>query len=211
MQEPKLFHYGAILADPPWPFENWSEKGEAKNPNQHYETMSLEEIAALPVGHYAAPDCALFMWITKPLLPMAFPVLQRWGFRYATVAFTWAKRSRRDRSWHFGSGYWTRSNAELVLLATCGQPTRKSRSVRELVVAPIREHSRKPDDVRERIEQLVDGPYCELFSRSRRKGWECFGNEVGKFDGEEAKEAQEPDTDRSGEGSIEAACRDAAP
>lgn len=210
MQEPKLFHYGAIEIDVPWKYENWSKKGEWKNASRHYECMSIEEIAALHVGHYAAPDCALFMWVTDPFLDAAFGIMRGWGFRYTTVAFTWAKLTRRGNPWHMGAGYWTRANPEMVLMGTIGEPKRKSRAVRQLVVAPLREHSRKPDEVKERIEALVDGPYLELFARSRRRGWTSWGKEVDKFDGQEAKEEKESRPDRSEQGAIEAACRDTA-
>jgi N6-adenosine-specific RNA methylase IME4 len=190
---PPLFHYGAIYIDPPWDFDNWSVKGEDRNPKRHYETMTIDEIAALPVGHYADRHAAVFMWASNPRLKESLYVMERWGFKYASVAFVWAKRTKRDAGWHMSTGYWTRANAELCLMGTIGSPFRRSCSVRQLVVSPLRQHSRKPDEVRERIEALVDGPYLEMFSRSSRPGWDCWGKEVGKFDGEEkAQEKSDP-------------------
>lgn len=177
-----MFHYRAIYADPPWRFENYSAAGEAKNAVQHYGCMDMDAIAALPVGDLAHGDgAALFLWATNPMLPEALQVMRRWGFRYATVAFTWAKRSRTDSAWHMGLGYWTRANTEICLLGVAGRVARRQRDVRELVVAPLREHSRKPDRVRDDIRRLVAGPYVELFARAAAPGWDVWGNQVGKF------------------------------
>lgn len=174
--------FGAIVADPPWRFATWSDAGKGKSPENHYETMTVDDIANLPVWSLALPNCALFLWATMPMLPEALRVIHAWGFEYKTVAFTWAKRSRTDSGWHFGCGYWTRANAELCLLGTRGHPLRKSRAVRQLIVAPVREHSRKPVEALERVETLVGGPYLELFARERRPGWTTWGDEVGLFD-----------------------------
>lgn len=178
-----LFRYGAILADPPWSYKNWSEPKGHRNASSHYSCMSIEDIKALPVNHVAAQDCALFLWVTDPLLPAGLEVMAAWGFAFKTVAFTWAKRSRTDTAWHMGCGYWTRANPEMCLMGTRGQPRRRSCSVRQLVVAPVRQHSRKPVEIHQGIEKLVDGPYLELFARDSRPGWDCGGNEVGKFGG----------------------------
>lgn len=175
------FHYGALLVDPPWRFVNFSTKGEVKNPVAHYQCMSLNDIAALPVHHLAAPDCALFMWATAPLLPEAVELLRRWGFTFKSAA-AWAKQSSTGEKWAFGTGYVFRSAAEFMLVGTIGKPKVMSRSVRNLIVAPVREHSRKPDDQYEMVEALYAGPYAEIFSRSSRPGWDGWGNEAGKFD-----------------------------
>lgn len=178
----RMFGYQVLLIDPPWAFENWSEKGEGRNASQHYATMTWEQIAALPVGHLASDNCACFLWCVDPLLDRGLDVLKGWGFRYTTVAFTWAKRTRRDRGWHMGPGYYTRANPETCLLGITGQMERKSASVRQLLVEPLREHSRKPDRVATDIEQLFgDVPRAELFARTKRSGWDCWGNETTKF------------------------------
>ncbi|MBK3798625.1 adenine methyltransferase [Azospirillum brasilense] len=188
---------GVIYADPPWSFDNYSEKGEDRNPNRHYPTMSIEAIAALPVGDLAARDCALFLWVTKPVLEQSFAVIRRWGFAYKTVGFTWVK-TRESGKEFINTGYWTRGNPELCLLATRGAPPRNSRAVRELVELPearwdsdswtdtiyahVQQHSRKPAEVRTRIQDLVDGPYVELFARETAENWRSWGNQVGLFD-----------------------------
>lgn len=201
MENLPLFHYGAIYADPAWLFENYSEKGEEKNATQHYDCMDIDAIKALPVGHLAKTDCVLFLWVTDPLLPEGLEVMKAWGFKYQTVAFTWVKLNKRftlrlpltDSNsilgklagiFFMGLGYWTRGNPEMCLLGTNGSPKRINKGIRQLVIEPIREHSRKPDRIHGDIEKLVDGPYLELFSRESREGWDTWGNEVGKFDQE---------------------------
>lgn len=181
MKNLPLFHYGAIYADPAWSYENWSEGGAHKNASSHYNCMTIDEIKALPVGHLASKDCVLFLWVTDPLLREGLEVMAAWGFEYKTVAFTWAKKNKSSDSMFFGLGYWTRANPEMCLLGVNGNPERLDRGVRQLVIEPIREHSRKPDRIHNDIERLVDGPYLELFARQKRKGWTTWGNETGKF------------------------------
>lgn len=176
----RMFGYGCIVADPPWLFSNFSAKGEAKNPLAHYACMSTADIAAMPVGNLAAPDCAMLMWATAPMLPDAIEVMRSWGFTYKSAA-AWAKQSSTGNAWAFGTGYCFRSAAEFLLLGTIGKPKVRSRSVRNLIVAPVRQHSRKPDQQYEVAEALFDGPYLELFSRAGRPGWDAFGNEAEKF------------------------------
>ena len=172
--------YGAILCDPPWTFKTYSEKGKGRSAEQHYDCMTHEKLYELDLTYHALPDCALFLWTTDPMLPRALDVLENWGFQYKTVAFTWVKQNR-DGSPFTGMGYWTRANPEMCLLGTRGKPKRINKDVRQLIVAPRREHSRKPDEIYERIERLVGGPYLEMFARQQRPGWDQFGNEVDKF------------------------------
>jgi N6-adenosine-specific RNA methylase IME4 len=169
--------YAVIYADPPWRFELWSDKGERVAEN-HYPTMTLDEIKALPVGELAAKDCALFLWAVMPQLDAAFEVIQAWGFEYKTCAFNWVKMTNDGSRPRHGMGYWTRANSELCLLATRGAPKRINADVQQVILAPRREHSRKPDEAAERIERLVAGPYIELFSRRPREGWGAWGNEA---------------------------------
>jgi N6-adenosine-specific RNA methylase IME4 len=174
--------YGAIYADPPWSFRNWSAKGTGRNAISHYDCLSFEKLAGLPVSEFAADDCALFLWAVDPLLDKAFELIRAWGFEYKTVGFYWVKQNTRSDGFFTGLGYWTRANPEQCLLATRGKPRRLNRGVRKLVVAPRREHSRKPHGVREQIERLVAGPYLELFARETKPGWDCWGHEAGLFD-----------------------------
>ena len=187
--------YKAILADPPWRFGTWTPKGRNRCPDyrkrkhlpeRHYPTMTLDAIKAVPVGDLAADDCCLFLWTTDAFLPAALSVGAAWGFVYKTVGFYWVKTHRPTtcsprRPYPIGTGYWTRLNPEQCLLFTRGHPKRLSCGVEKLIVAPRREHSRKPDEVYGCIEALVAGPYCELFARHHRSGWDCWGNETTKF------------------------------
>jgi N6-adenosine-specific RNA methylase IME4 len=179
----KRRRYGAIYADPPWSFRNWSAKGTGRNAISHYDCLDFDALAALPVGGLAKDDCALFLWVTDPLLPRAFELIKSWGFEYKTVAFYWVKLNepKHEADFFTGLGYWTRANPEQCLLATRGKPPRQAKDVRRLVIERRREHSRKPDCVRERIERLVAGPYLELFARETKPGWDCWGNQAGLF------------------------------
>ena len=177
----RMFGYGAILADPPWYFRNFSAAGEEKNPVAHYDCMDTAVIAALPVSQLAAPDCALFMWATAPMLPDAIGLMKAWGFSFKSAG-AWAKQSSTGDKWAFGTGYCFRSASEFYLLGTIGKPKVCSRSIRNLIVAPVREHSRKPDALHADVEALYAGPYAELFARSARTGWDVWGNQTDRFE-----------------------------
>jgi N6-adenosine-specific RNA methylase IME4 len=170
--------FSVILADPPWMFRTYSENGKGRSPERHYDCLPLTEIAALPVAALAASDCALLLWCVMPELPGALEVLKAWGFEYKTAAFVWIKQTKSANGIHTGMGYWTRSNAELCLLATKGSPLRLNADVHQVVLAPVGEHSAKPEEVRKRIERLFAGPYLELYGRNLVSGWTVFGNEI---------------------------------
>lgn len=141
--------------------------------------MQIEEIKALSVGTLAAPDCALFLWITFPMLKEAWGVMEAWGFTFKTVAFVWIKQNRKANSLFTGMGYWTRANAELCLLATRGSPKRQEKDVHQVILSHVEEHSKKPGEARRRIERLMgDVPRIELFARQVTPGWDVWGNEV---------------------------------
>lgn len=168
--------YSVIYADPPWRYERSKVQGAAE---KHYPTMSIDELCAMPVPELAAKDCALFLWATFPQLPEALRLIRAWGFRYRTVAFVWLKRNRKSPSWFYGMGYWTRSNAEICLLATKGKPKRQSAGVHQFLISPIEQHSKKPDAAREKIVALMgDLPRIELFARQKTPGWDIWGNEL---------------------------------
>jgi len=168
-----------MLADPAWEYRVWSKKGAGRSAESHYPTMPTADICALPVADLADQDCALLLWVTFPVLPDAFKVIEAWGMTYKSTAFTWVKTCRKSEGFHVGMGHYTRANAEICLLATKGSPKRVSKSVRQLIVSPVEEHSKKPDEVRERIVQLFgDVPRIELFARQRADGWDAWGNET---------------------------------
>jgi N6-adenosine-specific RNA methylase IME4 len=175
-------HYGAIYADPPWRWKAYSAKGEGRGAVAHYNVMTLGDLRALPVADLAAPDCALFLWSIDSMLPEALALIEAWGFTYKTIGFCWAKPNTKSVGYFIGLGYWTRANTELCLLATLGKPKRLARDVRRLIVAPRREHSRKPDEARAGIERLVAGPYLEMFARESAPGWDTWGHEAELFD-----------------------------
>jgi N6-adenosine-specific RNA methylase IME4 len=176
--------FGCIACDPPWNFATWSQTRQTRAPD--YDLMATTDIGSLPVADLALPDCVLLLWATNPMLPQALDTMQSWGFEYKTVGFCWAKTTTKtDASWapkyHLGMGYWSRQNTEMCLLGVRGKPKRIGKGVRQLIVTPRREHSRKPEQFYLSAEALVSGPYLELFSRTNRKNWSVWGNEVGKF------------------------------
>lgn len=170
--------YNIIYADPPWHFNFQKRRGLSKKAKSKlYPTMKSSEILELPIQNIADDNCILFLWVMNSELPLALECIKRWGFKYKTVAFTWVKT--RKNTYHFGGGNWTRSNPELCLLATKGNIKRLSASVRNLVVSPLQNHSKKPDSIRDNIVQLVgDLPRIELFARNKTGGWDVWGNEV---------------------------------
>ena len=169
--------YSVIYADPPWDYKNSITRGAAKN---HYPTMTLDEIKALPVKQLAADDSILFLWVTFPLLPEAFDVIEAWGFDYKTLGFCWAKVNPKTGAVACGLGNYTRSNPEICLLCTRGKPNRISKSVNSLVLSQREAHSKKPNIVRDRIKQLMGNevPCIELFARQASEGWDSWGNEL---------------------------------
>ena len=168
--------YPIILADPPWRYSSGNVQGAAEN---HYPTMHINDICALPVAELAAEDSALFLWATFPMLREALQVIDAWGFKFKTVAFVWLKTNRKAGTWFTGLGYWTRANAEVCLLATRGKPQRRDKGIHQLIISPLEGHSKKPDEARERIVRLMgDLPRVELFARQTPPGWDVWGNEV---------------------------------
>ena len=174
----KFKKYKIIYADPPWRFKVWCrDTGLGRSADSHYKTMTLDNIKKLPVP--AADNCALFLWVTLPMLQEGLDVIKAWGFTYKTVAFTWVKRNKIAKTWFWGMGYWTRANAELCLIATKGKVKRRRADVHQVIESPIRQHSQKQTIVREKIVQLMgDIPRIELFARERVNGWDAWGNEV---------------------------------
>lgn len=172
--------YSVIYADPPWAYRVWSQKGKGRSAESHYPTMEKKAIQQLPVPKISAANSVLFLWVTAPCLIEGIELIHAWGFTYKTVAFTWVKQNKRSDGIFMGMGYYTRANAEYCLLATRGKVLeRNSRSVSSVVVSHVERHSKKPNEVRHRIEELFgDLPRIELFARDYADGWDCWGNEV---------------------------------
>lgn len=203
-----------IYADPPWTFQNRSELGEERNANQHYDTMTIEDIMAMPVADIAEEDAVLFMWVTDPTLDQAMHVIRSWGFEYKTVGFYWVKTwdhvdlecMHETKSFPIGTGYISRAGPEQMLVASRGSPSRRihlidgelksDKSIRRLQFGARGLHSQKPTKFYNLIERLYDGPYLELFARARRTGWGSWGNQIGGLEdgtaGRKKKSVQRP-------------------
>lgn len=174
-----------IMADPPWRFGLWSERGQEKSPDAQYQTMTLADIKAMPVGEaLAADNCMLWLWATHPMLPHALEVMAAWGFTFKTSG-VWAKRTKHGKL-AFGTGYVLRCASEPFLIGVRGKGLRTARNVRTVIEGPLRSHSQKPDEAFRAAEALLperlypDGvKRLELFSRTDRPGWQAWGNEVG--------------------------------
>jgi len=175
---PMRKRYQIIYADPPWSFNFRNRKGLSQQAKDClYDTMTSQDIINLPIKRITDINCALFLWVMDSQIQLALDVIRSWGFEYKTVAFTWVKLAKTK--YHFGGGNWTRSNPEQCLLAIRGKMSRLSASVRQLIVEPRREHSRKPDRIREDIIALVGNlPRIELFAREKISGWDVWGNEI---------------------------------
>jgi site-specific DNA-methyltransferase (adenine-specific) len=170
--------YNIIYADPPWDSNSQFGRDKKKGNDQHYQLMTIDDIKNLPVKRLADDNCILFLWVVDTQLQDALDTIKAWGFEYKTVGFTWAKETKHGKD-HFGVGMWTRKNPEMCLLATIGKPKRVSAGVRQLQRHKIREHSRKPDEIRDAIVELCgDVPRVELFCRHPAEGWDVWGNEV---------------------------------
>jgi N6-adenosine-specific RNA methylase IME4 len=178
--------YGVIYADPPWAFATYSAKGKGRSAGAHYDCMDPYSIGhLLPIlekdhAYRIADNAVLLLWVTDPMLPAGLDVIRAWGFTYKTVGFYWAKCGQDVHGysdhevWPIGTGYWTRANPEQCLLATRGHPKRLNADVRKLIVAPRREHSRKPDEVYGRMERLCEGDgRCHGSRRARLPATRC--------------------------------------
>jgi len=160
--------FSVVYADPPWAYDN---SGFDQSAASQYPTMPLPEIAALPVSDLCNDQTVLFMWATSPLLPDAVAVIDAWGFEYK-ASMVW------DKGRAPGMGWFVMTHHELLLIATrAGNPHPLERPVSVMRFTPGA-HSAKPHEVYGIIESMYHGPYCELFARERREGWESFGNEL---------------------------------
>jgi site-specific DNA-methyltransferase (adenine-specific) len=170
--------YQIIYADPPWKYK-WGDGGKLA-PETHYKTLSVEELYKLPVKELRDKNCVLVMWATCPCLPEALKVMEAWGFKYKTIFHNWVK-IRKDGKPIMGMGSYTRSGSELLLLGMRGHIKRLSTKVviPQVLMESRREHSRKPDVVRENIIKMFgDLERIELFARQKTEGWDVWGNEV---------------------------------
>lgn len=158
----------------------YGEKWARRNGRSPYPVMTTEEICAIPIPDMSAKDALLYLWVTYPKYDDARTVMAAWGFEYITKAFTWVKQNPSGIGWHFGCGFYTHANDEIVIIGKRGKGvTRIDKGVSSLIFYPRGEHSRKPPTARTRIERLHgDVPRIELFARQEFGGWDCWGNEV---------------------------------
>lgn len=173
--------FDVILADPPWLYKR-EETGGSMNSGalSKYPVMSIEAIASMPIGKFAAENCALFIWVVSPKLYDGIDeIWKSWGFRYVTKAWTWVKANKSGFGFFTGMGHYTRANTEDCLLCIKGSMPVASHAIQALIYYPVREHSRKPDDQYRKIETLYpNARYLELFARRKRQGWASWGNEI---------------------------------
>lgn len=197
MQFPRTQN-GLIYCDPAWEHLAYSDKGLTKSPQMHYECMSLDEMKAMrdDILFASAPDCVCIMWTLWNFMDQAIDLMTTWGFEYKTGG-VWNKVTKNGKQ-SFGTGYILRGSSEPFIIGTLGNPKIKNRSTRNslftgdipdnlhdlaniTINSLLREHSRKPPEMYEIIENLFEGDYLELFARTQRPGWNFWGNETTKF------------------------------
>lgn len=168
--------YKIIYADPPWSYQGGMMNSSVTD---HYSTMTIKDICNLPIKDITDKDCVLFMWVTYPKLNQFMQVVNAWGFEYKSVAFTWVKKNKKADTFFFGLGRWTRANPEICIIATKGSIKRLSASISNLQIFPIEHHSKKPDQFKDLIIELVGNlSRIELFARQTTQGWDSWGNEI---------------------------------
>ncbi|MDR3280522.1 MAG: hypothetical protein LBT23_08415 [Synergistaceae bacterium] len=175
--------FKTILADPPWQFQNRTGKmaPEHKRLNR-YSTMELCEIEKIPVSVIADDPCHLYLWVPNALLPEGLGVMKSWGFQYKTN-IVWEKIRKDGEPDGRGVGFYFRNVTELILFGIRGNNARTltpGRTQVNLFRSQKREHSRKPDELINIIEQCSNGPFLELFARGTRENWTLWGNEANQ-------------------------------
>ncbi len=171
--------FATVLADPPWRFQNRTGKVAPEHRRlDRYDTMTVEEICALPVSSAASSDAHLYLWVPNALVPEGLLVMQAWGFRYVSNLI-WAKRRKDGGPDGRGVGFYFRNVTEPILFGVRGNlrtlpPGRRQVNILE---TRKREHSRKPDEQYQLIESCSPGPYLEMFARYPRAGWQTWGDE----------------------------------
>lgn len=173
--------FATIYADPPWRFQNRTGKVAPENKKlNRYETMSLDEIKAMPVSEIAADKSHLYLWVPNALLPDGLEVMKAWGFEYKGNII-WEKVRKDGMPDGRGVGFYFRNVTEMLLFGVKGDKNRTlapARSQVNLIRTQKREHSRKPDEIIPIIEKCSPGPFIELFARGDREGWAMWGNQA---------------------------------
>lgn len=183
-----MSNYQIIYADPPWRYRNWSmkalteygEKWAKRNGRSPYPVLTTEDICKMPVKEVTDKNSLLCLWATWPKMEDALQVMDAWGYKFSTRLFTWVKLNPSGIGWHFGCGYHTHANDEVMILGKRGNGIpRVDKAISSLIIYPRGRHSAKPPVVRYRIERLYgDVKRVELFAREAVPNWDRFGNEV---------------------------------
>jgi N6-adenosine-specific RNA methylase IME4 len=191
--------FKVLYSDNPLWYANRKTGGERNNKTKfgggaqkHYPLMKDEELLAMSpvIKNISTENSAMFMWATMPKLDFCIELLKAWGFRYTTTAFVWVKPVQdwkeevskgKQLRWKNGPGFYTGSNSEIVILGVKGSMQPNKKMLDSVIIEPVREHSRKPDEVKKRIELMYDGPRLEMFARTETVGWESWGNQTSKF------------------------------
>jgi len=173
-------HFGTILADPPWQFQNRTGKVAPEHRRlSRYGTLTQEEICNLPVHMLVKVPSHLYLWVPNALIAEGLEVMKRWGFKYK-AQIIWYKVRKDGGPDRRGVGFYFRNVTEVLLFGVRGsmRTLKAGRTQPNIIVSRKREHSRKPDEQYGIIESCSSGPFLELFSRGVRKGWETWGNQA---------------------------------
>jgi N6-adenosine-specific RNA methylase IME4 len=169
--------YQILYADPCWDYAGRSQhntKEKNKSVEDHYNTMTLEELKKLNVPAITDKNALLFLWTSSPHLPQAIELMNAWGFEYKTIAFVWDKQK-------VNPGYYTMSQVEICIVGKKGNipSPRGTRNERQFLSSLRGRHSEKPSEIRDRIKRMFpEQKKVELFARHKVDDWDCWGNEV---------------------------------
>jgi N6-adenosine-specific RNA methylase IME4 len=175
--------YGAILADPPWRFQNRTGKMAPEHKRlSRYTTLSMQEIKEIPVWLVAGQNSHLYLWVPNALIKEGLQVMESWGFEYKTNLI-WHKVRKDGGPDGRGVGFYFRNTTEMILFGIRGKirTLAQGRSQVNIIKSCKREHSKKPDELYKIIESCSPGPYLELFARGKRPNWDQWGNEVDNY------------------------------
>ena len=175
--------YGTILADPPWQFRNRTGKMAPEHKRlSRYSTIKLKEIKEIPISVVAAENSHLYLWVPNALLKEGLEVMEAWGFEYKTNLI-WHKIRKDGGPDGRGVGFYFRNTTEIILFGIRGKlrTLDPGRTQVNIIRSRKREHSRKPDELYDIIEQCSPGPFLELFARGKRENWDQWGNEVEDY------------------------------
>ena len=169
--------YSIIYADPPWDYAGQQQHNNTdtnKSAIDHYNTMTLQQLKGMKVKEICEKDCLLFMWTSSPHLPQAIELMEAWGFKYMTIAFVWDKQK-------VNPGYYTMSQVEICIVGKRGKipSPRGTRNERQFLSEKRTAHSKKPDEIRDRIRRMFPTQKkLEMFARQPSQDFDVFGNQV---------------------------------